>query len=300
MTEKPFRVLSIDGGGVRGVFAAKILELMETKLDINIHETFDLIVGTSTGSIIAGAIAIKYDLTQLIKDYSADTPKIFQKRFSCGGLLRSKYGSKFLTEFLQGKLGTITLGEIEKPLILNATNVSVGGIHVFKSSYQNKQRKGDYVRDGEVPLYKAVLASCSAPTYFDPVDINGTLVCDGGIWANNPSLVGYTDAKNNFQAEKIQILSLGTGKTKQFYQQSKKWGLLNGWGRTKLIDFAMSCQTTFPQNVLDLTNPDTIFRINPEIENYGLDNYQIVPILKELAKSEFAKHNIEIDNFLHC
>jgi len=296
---KPFRVLSIDGGGVRGVFAAKILSLMETKLHINIHEAFDLIVGTSTGSIIAAAIAIKYDLTQLVEDYLGNASKIFQKRINFFGLLRSKYDSKFLEDFLFGRLGDVTLGKIEKPLILNATNVSVGDVHIFKTSYQQQQqRKGDYVRDGEVPLYKAVLASCSAPIYFDPVDINGTLVCDGGLWANNPSLIGYTDAISNFQTDKIKILSLGTGQAKQIYRPAKIWGFLTGWKKTKLVDFLMSCQTKFPQNVLSLIDPERILRINPDIENFELDNYENVRTLIELAKAEFTRDNTKISTFL--
>ena len=299
MADKSFNVLSIDGGGVRGVFAAKMLSLIETKLDVDIHEAFDLIVGTSTGSIIAGAIAIKYDLTQLVDDYQKNASKIFQKRISFGGSLRSKYSSEPLSDFLQEKLGDIKLGEIAKPLILNATNVSVGDVYVFKSAYQRERRKGDYVRDGEVPLYKAILASCAAPTYFDPVDIDGTLVCDGGIWANNPSLVGYTDAISNFQAKNIRILSVGTGHNQKIYQHSKKWGLTNGWGKSKLVDFMMSCQTKFPQNVLQLIDKDSIFRINPKIDNYGLDNYRNIPTLTELAKNRFTGANAKIADFLN-
>ncbi len=295
---KPFRVLSIDGGGVRGVFAAKILSLMETELHINIYEDFDLVVGTSTGSIIAAAIAIKYDLTKLVQDYSENASKIFQKRWALCGLLRSKYDSKFLANFLRRRLGRIKLGEIEKSLILNATNASVGDVYVFKSSYQEQQRNGDYVRDGEVPLHKAVLASCSAPIYFDPVDINGTLVCDGGIWANNPSLVGYTDAISNFQADKIKVLSLGTGQENQVYRPAKTWGFLTGWKKTKLVDFLMSCQTKFPQNVLSLIEPNRILRINPDILNCELDNYENVPTLIELAKAEFFRDNDKISTFL--
>lgn len=295
---KPFKILSIDGGGVRGVFAAKILSLMETKLHIDLYEEFDLIVGTSTGSIIAAAIAMKYDLTQLVEDYLGNASKIFQKRISFFGLLRSKYDSKFLADFLFSRLGDIPLGKIEKPLIFNATNVSVGDVHIFKSSYQQRQRKGDYVRDGEVPLHKAVLASCSAPIYFDPVDINGTLVCDGGIWANNPSLVGYTDAIRNFQTDKIKILSLGTGQAKQVYRAAKIWGFLTGWKKTKLVDFLMSCQTKFPQNILSLIDPERILRINPDIDNYELDNYENVPTLIELAKAEFTRDNTKISTFL--
>ncbi len=294
--DKTFKILSIDGGGVRGVFAAKMLELIETKLGIDICNTFDLIVGTSTGSIIAATIAIEHSLTQLVDDYLKNAPKIFRKRLSLH--FRSKYDLTPLANFLHDRLGDIKLGKIEKPLILNATNVSVGGVYIFKSSYQHQQRKGDYVRDGEVPLYKAVLASCAAPIYFDPVDINGTLVCDGGIWANNPSLVGYTDAIRNFQANNIKILSLGTGTAKKIYQPEKKWGFLTGWKKTKLVEFVMSCQTAFPQNVLYLLDSGKILRIDTEIENYGLDNHRNMTILVELAKSEFTKHNTEIRDFL--
>ncbi len=303
MNSRPFRVLSIDGGGVRGIFAAKILELMETKLNIDIYKTFDLIVGTSTGSIIAAAIITKYDLTQLVKDYDENAPKIFRKKKLAGIHLSSKYDSSFLESFLQEKLGKRKLGEIEKPLILNATNVSLGEVYVFKSSYQKVQRKGDYVRDREVPLYKAVLASCSAPIYFDPVDINGTLICDGGIWANNPSLVGYTDAIRNFseQRDNIKILSLGTGQAQHNYKKPQRWGwgFLTGWKHTQLVDFMMSCQTKFPQNVLQLIDPDGIFRINPPIDKYPLDNYQNIPILVERAKEMFTKDNTGISDFLN-
>ena len=297
---KIFRILSLDGGGVRGIFAAKTLALMATKLQINVYDAFDLIVGTSTGSIIAAAIAVKYDLSQLVDDYQQNASKIFQKRFNLSGLIRSKYDSKFLSSFLNEKLGSIKLGEIEKPLIINATNISIGELHFFKSSYLKKQRNGNYVRDGEVPLHKAVLASCSAPIYFDPVDIDGTLICDGGTWANNPSLVGYTDAIGIFQVNphNIKILSLGTGQARQSYQNTERWGFLTGWKKTKLINCLMLCQTKYPQNVLSLINQKMIFRINPTIDDYELDNYRCIPTLIELAKSEFTRDNTKISNFL--
>ncbi len=299
MDDKEFKILSIDGGGVKGIFAVKILSLIERELGIKTYDTFDLIVGTSTGSIIAGAVATKYDLTQLVDDYSDLAFKIFKRRWSSfGGFVRSKYSSKPLEAFVRQKFGDIKLRQIEKPLIINATNASAGDVHVFKTIYQKTQRSGDYIRDGEVPLFKAILASCAAPTYFDPVDVNGDLICDGGIWANNPSLVGYTDAVNNFKPTNIKILSLGTGKSKQMYKKSKNWGALFGWKKTKLVDFFMSCQTTFPENVLDLINGDKTLRINPEVEDCKLDEYKCIPNLKKLAKDEFKYHREKLDMFL--
>jgi len=298
MSGRPFRILSIDGGGVRGILPAQILLLIEKELHIDIYENFDLVVGTSTGSIIASSVAIRKDLTELVAAYSENAPAIFQKRWSLRGIIRSKYNSQPLRGFLYQQFGDITLGEIEKPLIINAANISTGGVHVFKSAYQKVQRKGDYVRDGKVPLYKAVLASCAAPIYFDPVNIDGTLVCDGGIWANNPALVGYTDAIRNFRATNIKILSLGTGQIRQIYRPAKKWGFLFGWEHTKLVDFFMSCQTKFPQNVLELLDPDKILRISPEIGNYGLDKCENIPMISESAKSEFTARSGEILKFL--
>ncbi len=299
-----FKILSIDGGGIKGIFATKILALIEAKLNIKIHDTFDLIVGTSTGSIVAGTVAIDSDLAQLVDDYSEKAPEIFQKQWNLCGLFRSKYNNHHLEIFLHQKFKEKKLGEIKKPLILNATNVSMGDVHVFKSAYQQKQRgNAGYVRDGEIPLFKAVLASCATPTYFDPVNINGTLICDGGIWANNPALVGYTDAINNFKAKtnNVKILSIGTGKSEQCYQKSKNWGLLYGWEKTKFVDFVMSCQTKFPENVLNLIfkdNKDNILRINPNIEYCSLDNYREIANFKEKAKQEFTNQSAKIKNFL--
>ena len=292
------KILSIDGGGVRGIYPATLLKLIEEKLNIKIYDNFDLIVGTSTGSIVAGAIAVNYDLSSLIKDFETDAPNIFQKRWD--GLFKSKYDIKKLEYFLMQKFGGKKLGEIEKPLILNATNITSGQVHVFKSRYQLERRQGDYTRDAEVLLYKAVLASCAAPTYFDPVKIGDDLLCDGGLWANNPSLVGYTDAVQNFKFnhQDIKILSIGTGQANRFYDKSKCWGWFTGWKKTKLVDFAMSIQTQFPENTAKLLLKDNFLRINSEIEDWGLDNYENIPKLKNMAVCSFNRHFTTIKSFI--
>jgi len=296
----PFKILSIDGGGVGGVLPAKIVELMQTKLGIDIYQAFDLIVGTSTGSIIAAAIATRYDLTRLVKDYCDNAPKIFKKRWWNHELFTSKYNSTPLENFLHKSLGEIQLGDIQKPLIINATNASIGSPYVFKSAYQDRG-KGDYCRDGEVPLYKSVLASCSAPSYFDPVDIDGTLICDGGIWANDPALVGYIDVTRNFpkSRDNVRILSLGTGQQiEKIYQPQRMWGLLTGWRGIELVEFLMSCQAKVPENALKLIDKDMIFRINPSIGDYKLDDFCSIRVLIERAKKEFYKNSPAILSFL--
>ena len=302
-SRKPFRVLSLDGGGIRGVFSAHMLSLMEKEMKAKAFDLFDLIVGTSTGSIIAGAIAIKYPLSELVKDYEFYAAKIFKKSrlkwwYKRYGFFCSKYNNKPLEDFLHKVLGDRRLGEIHTPLILNATNATTSDVYVFKSNYQKEKRNGDYIRDKDIPLFRAVLASCSAPTYFNPVAIKEALLCDGGLWANNPALVGYVDAKKNFQAENVKIFSFGTGKSPLSYMHSKNWGYLTGWKKTKLIDFVMSCQTKFPQNVLELINKEGIFRVNPQIEKCDFDEFEKIPYLKSLAESEFTKTNEKIKKFL--
>ncbi len=298
--QKPFKILALDGGGVRGILPAQILALIEEKLNISIYENFDLIVGTSTGSIIAGAISTKYPLSKLTKKYAQFAPKIFKKSLFRHGFFKSKYSSKPLENFLKEVFEERKLGNLEKPLIINATNVSTGNVIIFKSKYQEEMRNGeDYTRDKKIPLFKAILASCSAPIYFNPVNIDGSLISDGGLWANNPSLVGYTDAIRNFNAKNIRIFSLGTGKTSISNDSSKwGWGKCSGWGGVKLVDLVMSCQTTFPSNILNLINKENTLRINPSIDDCPLDDYEKIPSLSALAQQEFNNRNIEIKNFL--
>ena len=298
--DKFFKILSLDGGGVRGIFSARFLDLINKKLDIDIYNTFDLVVGTSTGSVVAAAIATKYNLSKLVEDYDRCAPKIFKQRFSLCGLFRSKYDAKALSNLLRDSFGETTLGNIKTPLIINATNVSIGKVRVFKSSYQKDRRNGDYFRDREVPLYKAVLASCSAPVYFDPVDILGDLVCDGGLWANNPAVVGYVDAINNFQETEanIRILSIGTGKRNQFYFPASRWGLLTGWKGVKIVNFAMLSQTQYAENCLNLIMRDNVLRINPGIKSWKLDDCKALPILKNLASQEVTNSGESIKGFL--
>lgn len=315
MTEKTFKVLSIDGGGVRGILPARFLSLMEAKLGLKIYDEFDLLVGTSTGSIIAAALAVKYDLAQLTEDYEKAAPRIFshqkcRKLISCRGKICSIYGSGYFRKFLCSKFGNTQLGDIDKPLILNATNASTGDVYVFKSRYQGEVRKaGHYTRDADTPVHQAVLASCAAPTYFDPVNVGGMLVCDGGLWANNPALIGFVEAMTNFSKSpnNIKILSLGTGNAMRDFYRPRKWGwgMMTGWEGTKMVDFVMDVQSKFPYNSLHLMlnwgqkkGNEGILRINPEIQDWGLDNLKSVPILKGIADAEFTKRGSSVMEFL--
>lgn len=303
--ERNFRILTLDGGGVRGIFGAKVLDLMQDRLGVNIYKSFDLIVGTSTGSIVAGAIATKYCMGQLIADYKELSHKIFHKQqnFSCGGFLRSKYNISKLQSFLKERYEDTTMGQIEQPLIINATNMASGKGYVIKSKYQKKYRPNEYNRDSETPLFRAISASCAAPSYFDPVNIGGELLCDGGIWANNPATVGYTDAIKTFKCnpEAIRILSLGTNAPVTYMESVRPWGLLTGWKGRKLVDFFLSCQTDTPVNIMSLILGNRLLRINAADSvgtDMALDNCQQIPILERVAQEEFRLNKESLKAFL--
>lgn len=299
-----FNILSIDGGGIRGVFPAHVLACMNERLDINILDSFNMITGTSTGAIIAAGVVTNInatDLVNLFKDKGADIfkkkksilPKGYQHGFG------SVYCNEVLAKTLVDVLGEITLGEITKPLLLPATDIGYGSVHVFKSSYSK-----DFTRDKGVKLVDAVLASCSAPTFFDPTKVQEYLLADGGLWANNPSLAAVIDANRRLDIplDKVRVLSLGTGHSRKAYgmELDKKWGLLNGWKGKEFIEFMMSLQAQSTANYLKLLlKPEQILRIDFESDNpLPLDDVTQIDELISRAGREFTHKSTKIRDFM--
>ena len=155
-----------------------------------------------------------------------------------------------------------TLGDIDVPLILPSVDIGNGCVHVLKSQYH-----GEFVRDQNVRVSDAVLASCSAPTYFDPHVVNDIYqLVDGGIWANNPSLVAAIDAhyRLGIPLEDIRVLAIGTGKSTTFYSRSKGqverpaglelagMGICDRWRGSKFIDLILNLQSDNAHNMLCL------------------------------------------------
>ena len=280
----PFYILSIDGGGFRGIFAAHILKRMEEEWQIDWQKQFGMLAGTSTGAILAAGLACKVTAAQLTEFYETHGRAIFIPRLrSCFDpfkLFTSRYSTQKLKEFLEKELGDMLLGQVKIPLILPAVDISNGCVHVLKSNYDPT-----FTRDYKVRVSDAVLASCSAPTYFDPIVIDDKYrLVDGGLWANNPSLVATIDAKYrlNIPLENIRVLSIGTGKSKVFYPQSEGklrdyllrswqgWGFVTRWKRSKFIDLILNLQSENAHNMLCLLfgespiDPKQVLRLNFE------------------------------------
>lgn len=163
-----FNILALDGGGIRGVYGAHILARLEDTLGSPVRERFDLIAGTSTGSILAGAASMSIPMETLVGLFASQADHIFsRRRFSLFPFIRSRYSTNSLEQVIGEYLPDVTMGEVSTPLMITSSDISTGGVHVFKSRYMEVLGQ-PYTRDGEVRLRDAILASCAAPTYFDP------------------------------------------------------------------------------------------------------------------------------------
>jgi uncharacterized protein len=166
----PFRILSLDGGGIRGLVAARMLAAIENQINQPLNEYFNLIAGTSTGSILASAIATGRSSAESVEIYKRTSSIIFpyKSRFSLKriplilkyGLSAPKYSDRGLIQSLQETFGDTTLFDVIFPLLLIVSYDTISREPIiFKSWRQDK----DY---GDVPLWEACLCSASAPTYF--------------------------------------------------------------------------------------------------------------------------------------
>ncbi len=265
MSKKKVRILSLDGGGIRGIIPAYIIKYAEEYLQRKAPETtiadhFDLIAGTSTGGILTGLYLTpqeenkkkaKYSACQALDFYVKQGYDIFnasknsnwKRLWGLGNA--TKYNPKNLEELLREKLGNILISELIKPCLI--TTYDMNSKSSFFFTRQEKVSKREfYLRD--------VLRSTSAaPTYFPPAKIkniapnsdlkyDNMINLDGGVFANNPTMCAYAEARQtnfidrdnlNPSASDMYILSIGTGGggfeiTKK--DKSNRWGLLK-WAK---------------------------------------------------------------------
>jgi predicted acylesterase/phospholipase RssA len=208
-----FQVLSIDGGGVRGIFVAAVLAALEDDLEIPVAASFDLIVGTSTGGIIALALGAGLNPTEILDFYLTQKDRIFPgQRLGwrmARHLLAAKYRPRPLERALREVFGDRLLCESRIPLVIPAYDLAESTVHLFKTPHHPRLR-----RDYRIPMWAVAMATTAAPTYFPAFrlpDEHSRLI-DGGVWANNPAMVGVTEAVSMFGRElsELRVLSLGT------------------------------------------------------------------------------------------
>jgi uncharacterized protein len=297
-----FKILCIDGGGVRGIYPAHILKRIEESFNKKIYQLFDMVVGTSTGSIIAGAIAVDYPLKDVVNIFEQKSSFIFKKKwFSFGGVIKSRYGLEELEEIIGLTLGNKTLSQTKIRLVIPATDIVNGNVHIFKSNYLE-----EFIRDTDIKISDAILASCAAPVFFDPKMVGeaGYVLADGGLWANNPSMVALTEAigKLGFDKKEVKILSIGTGTKHIGYNaigENKKWGFLLGWQGKKLLDMLLYLQSINDENRTRLILRDNYLRVNYDADKeISLDDTKIIMEMKNRADFTFTHYSEKIRVFL--
>ena len=205
--------MSLDGGGVRGIFSAAILAAIEDDLGVRVIDQFDLIVGTSTGGIIALGLGLGLSPLEIVDFYYERCRNVFRNplglRFVRHAVL-SKYSGTALETALQNSsvFGNKILGQSTKALVIPSYSLSEDGVYIFKTDHHER-----FKRDWKVPAWQVARATCAAPTYFPTSPHIGRLRhIDGGVWANNPLMVGIAEAVSSFDCDlkSIRVLSLGT------------------------------------------------------------------------------------------
>src|SRR4051812_39696541 len=206
------RVLSIDGGGIRGLIPAIVLTEVERRSGRRVWEMFDLIAGTSTGGILACALCAPDPLpaSEVVKLYEDEGPDIFSRSLfqrirSADGLLDEKYDDAALDRALERFLQQKLLSQTKPDIIVPAYDTNEPGPYFFKTTDAKASPDDDF------PLDVVARATSAAPTYFEPVDSKKKALVDGGVFAANPAMCAVAEALNTVAPKDVVLVSLGTG-----------------------------------------------------------------------------------------
>lgn len=336
MENKAFKILSIDGGGIRGLIPAKVLAELERELgdenpDFRLYQEFDLICGTSTGAILAIGIALGIPARELVDFYKQYAKEIFPKWYfkilpqNARILATTLYSNKNLRQKLKDTFSKANGGDIplmndlKTKICIPSFNGNLGEINILKTKHHEV-----YTRDYKLPAHEVALASASAPVYFPPHSFSfdnefgkGTNVnmLDGGIFANNPSLIGILEATDRLgqRFEDIRLLSIGTGKSRHIIKRS--WMPKNFWywfiPRPRLLEITLDSQSQITEQYLlflqrSISTLQESFRYQRIQHEFGKDTIDLNASSKkdlqrlEAIGDELAKKNIHsIKKFLN-
>ena len=274
--DKDLRILSIDGGGIRGIFPAAFLSGLEQRYlgGSSVTQYFDLIAGTSTGGIIALGLAAGLRATEMSDLYVERgceifppvPPNLFGKAWrwfkDFSRCLKFSYDREALSRVLYETFGDRKFGETKVRLCIPAFDGKQGEPYIFKTPHHP-----DFRLDYKEKMTKVAIATSAAPTFYRPFEDGGYIFVDGGVWANNPIMVGLVDVLSCFDVprDRVRILSIGCGDDPYFVGQSKIFmgGL---WAWRDIMHAAMRLQSlnAIGQAGL-LIGADRVTRINPPV-----------------------------------
>ncbi len=258
-------ILSVDGGGIRGIIPAIILAEIEKRTRKRVAEIFDLMAGTSTGGIVIAGLCKKdkpqYSTNDLVEFYREYGPYIFKSSFFRRSILSwfncAQYPYKNIEFVLDKYFGDDTLQNTLNNVLLTSYDIQNNCPFFFKSW-----------KEGNIKLKDALRAATAAPTYFAPkylkINHKEMVLVDGGVFANNPAACAYASGKRLFPNDDILLLSVGTGRTDRSIANSKRLGKI-GWIKPLLhVMFASSLDAVNYQ--LDQVIADKYIRVQSQLK----------------------------------
>lgn len=288
------RILSIDGGGIKGALPAGFLAQVEEATGERVVDHFDLIAGTSTGGIIAIGLGLGVSASEILSLYRRDGPAIFGEppgpgegagwlgraaawlRAAVGRRSRGvrrfvapKHDPAALRAALAGVLGERRLGESLTRLVIPAYNADLRDVYIFKTSHHER-----FELDWKVQAVDVALATAAAPTYFRAHELpNGARLVDGGIWANNPVGLAVVEAVGvlGWDRSALRVLSLGC--TDEAFVPHPEAGLRHlALDATTLLMQGQSFGSWGTAKTL--AGPNDVHRVNPEVPRglFSLDD----------------------------
>jgi uncharacterized protein len=266
--DRHFRILSIDGGGIRGIFPAAVLAGLERDHagGSSIATYFDLVAGASTGGILALGLGAGYSAADLLDLYVRRGCEVFPPLGGLSAWVRDKrhyarylYDRDALQRLLTDKLGDSLLGDSKVRLCVPAFEGRHSEVFVFKTPHHL-----DYKTDRFERMVDVGLATAAAPSYFRPLEHRGYTLVDGGVWANNPIMLALIEALTCFDVgrDRIDIFSLGCGDDRYVVSQGEitKGGL---WHWKRIMAAAMRLQSLAATNQARLLlGPPSVVRLD--------------------------------------
>lgn len=277
---RPFKILSLDGGGIKGIYTAELLRLCEETFGNGepFARYFDMIAGTSTGGIIALGLGLGIPTTDITAFYRDDGRRIFPPlpaRWS--GKARQfwnwAFGPKLnhgeLDAALKRRFGGNLLGQSAARLVIPAFMMPKTEIAVFKTDHH-----GDFRNDHLTPMWRVARATSAAPTYLKGLEHeeSGRIFIDGGVWANNPVMVALVDALSAYDLnfDQIEVFSIGTGNAPFELRKPDVFRGLVAWREAIKAAMFLTTDNATAQAKL-LLGPDRCLRLEPSGEDASIE-----------------------------
>jgi len=296
-SDKPFKILSIDGGGICGILPAALLAEFEKRYleGQPIGHHFDMIAGTSTGGILALGLGQGISAQEILEMYLTHGISIFPPMNKLQKLIhgarrfvRYSYDPRALKTALQKTFQQSVLASSKNRLCIPSFEGVYGEPWIYKTPHH-----ADYQKDQHAFLVDIGLATSAAPTFFPAVENNGYVMVDGGIWANNPIMIAVTDTLSCFEVrrENVHVLSLGCGTSSFQVTRQKATGGM--WQWKDAIKAAMRAQShnALGQSYLLLGKPNVVRLDAPdgtggiELDDYRRASAELPALARTLAES---------------